>query len=132
MPPANATSQHQHALAPITGDPAPYGGRCTQCGSSHWLACTDEVLSAMQQLLATICHHGRLDYASSSPDPRFSLDYLFSRGPGRMLGLMLAADAQGQQHVLKAFSGQITESWHIPGEAAGSLPAASILLQASL
>jgi hypothetical protein len=71
----------------------------------------------MQQLLSTICHHGRLDYDSSSPDPRFSLDYLFTRGPGRMLGLMVA-DAQGQQHVLKAFSGQITESWHIPGEAA--------------
>lgn len=132
MPPAKATPQHQHTLAPITGDPSPYGGRCTQCGSSHWLPATDEALSAMQQLLTTICHHGRLDYASSSPDPRFSLDYLFNRGPGRMLGLMLAADTQGQQLVLKAFSGQITESWHIPGEAAKLAPAASLLLQAFL
>jgi hypothetical protein len=70
----------------------------------------------MQDLLSTICQHQRLDYDSSTPDPRFALDYLFTRGPGRMLGVMLAVDAQGQQHVLKAFSGQITRSWFIPGE----------------
>eukprot|EP00775_Hariotina_reticulata_P006613 gene6613-6841_t len=31
-----------------------------------------------------------------------------------MLGVLTAVDQQGQSQVLKAFSGQITESWHIP------------------
>lgn len=76
----------------------------------------------MQALLTNICQHQRLDYDSAGPpDPRFALEYLFTAGPGRMLGVLLAADTLGHQHVLKAFSGQITESWHIPGEQLSSL-----------
>lgn len=33
-----------------------------------------------------------------------------------MLGVLLAVDAEGKQHILKAFSGQITKCWYIPGE----------------
>jgi hypothetical protein len=95
----------------------------------------------MQALLATICEHQRLDCFESAstsssgssgssehsssgssgppsapPDPRFGLQYLFTAGPGRMLGVLLAQDAAGAVHTLRAFSGQITESWHIEGE----------------
>lgn len=36
--------------------------------------------------------------------------------------MLLAEDDTGQHHVLKAFSGQITESWIIPGDASEPLP----------
>lgn len=78
-------------------------------------------------------------------DPRFTIDYLDgSKGPGRMLGVLLAleppvpvastrgtrqepaaaasdgrqasvAGGAGTVRVLKAFSGQITEDWWVPG-----------------
>jgi hypothetical protein len=110
-------AEFERRPAPITGAHPAYGGRCTKCGGSHSLACSPEAVAALQDVLSLICQHQRLDYESvGAPDPRFSLDYLFTLGPGRMLGVLLATDSQGQQHVLKAFSGQITESWHIPGE----------------
>jgi hypothetical protein len=40
-------------------------------------------------------------------------------------GVLVAVDAQGSSHVLKAFSGQITETWHIPGGLAGLRAAAT-------
>jgi hypothetical protein len=43
-------------------------------------------LCAARQLLASIHRHGRLDFDCSQPDPRFDLDMLFTKGPGRMIG----------------------------------------------
>lgn len=100
----------------IWGELPSYGGACIICGGMHWLPCTADAVSAMQDVLDRICRHNRLDYDSSgAPDPRFALEYLFTKGPGRMLGVLLARDPQGQLHTLKAFSGQITESWLCPG-----------------
>ena len=81
-------------------------------------------------------------------NPLYSTDYLYTKGSGRMMGIMIAfgstggmsstrslsspsqepeaivvkevgpADESaggGRMHVLKAFSGQMTESWHVPG-----------------
>lgn len=42
-----------------------------------------------RQLLATIHSHGRLDFDCAQPDPRFDLDMLFTKGPGRMIGAWL-------------------------------------------
>ncbi|KAF6262106.1 hypothetical protein COO60DRAFT_690837 [Scenedesmus sp. NREL 46B-D3] len=95
-----------------------YGGPCTCCGGEHWLECTSEAARHARQLLATIHLHGRLDFDCPQPDPRFDLDMLFTKGPGRMIGVLVAVDSQGSSHILKAFSGQITETWHIPGTAA--------------
>ncbi|KAF8062629.1 hypothetical protein HT031_003958 [Scenedesmus sp. PABB004] len=95
-----------------------YGGPCTSCGRQHWLACTPEAADEAERLMAAIQRHGRLDFDSPQPDPRFSLRMLTSHGPGRMLGVLVARDRAGGRHVLKAFSGQITESWAIPGWAA--------------
>jgi hypothetical protein len=164
-------------------------------------------LYAARQLLATIHRHGRLDFDCAQPDPRFNMDMLFTKGPGRMIGevntrlsgiksnnvvyafdapswassqrqqlmftsyqtvllsygsrtclfcsltqhaqpagdsftsaahlcrsdaelpahswvktlllrcagVLVAVDGERCSHVLKAFSGQITETWHIPG-----------------
>jgi hypothetical protein len=112
LPALAATGPHHWPA--VFGELPRYGGRCTLCGGSHFLPCTQQTVEAMQQELDAIRRQQRLDYDSPG-DPRFQLDYLFTLGPGRMLGVLCCFDAQGQQHVLKAFSGQITESWYIPG-----------------
>jgi tRNA pseudouridine32 synthase/23S rRNA pseudouridine746 synthase len=46
---------------------------------------------------------------------KVSTDYLFSPARGHMLGVLLARDASGSPHILKAFSGQYDGRWVIPG-----------------
>ena len=60
-----------------------YGGLCTLCPDMHMLCSTPEAVEAAQKLLAAIDHHGRLDFDSPIPDPRFSTDWLWTKGPGR-------------------------------------------------
>ena len=60
-----------------------YGGACTCCGQAHFISATPEVMAAAEQLVATVAREGRLDYASAEPDPRFSCDWLWTKGPGR-------------------------------------------------
>lgn len=59
--------------------------------------------------------HGRLDFEAEIPDKRFELDEMWTRGPGRMLGVLVCRDGGGQVQVLRAFSGQMANSWHVPG-----------------
>lgn len=93
-----------------------YGGCCTKCrNGQHWLLANEEAITAAADLMQTINEHQRLDLCSNPPDPRFHINMLLSDGPGRMLGVMVCSDAQGNKRVLKAFSGQIGEDWYIPG-----------------
>lgn len=110
-----------------------YGGICPRCRVRHSLPISKEALSAAHDLNKLICQHQRLDFEVSidACNPLFNTEYLWTKGPGRMLGVMIAIegpDADGdlsessyargtsnRMHVLKAFSGQITESWHIAG-----------------
>jgi tRNA pseudouridine32 synthase/23S rRNA pseudouridine746 synthase len=71
-------------------------------------------LTAAGAVVKRIQQEQRLDYEGAS-DPAFHEDMLFTKGPGRMLGVLLAQDKQGNYHVLKAFSGQIGDTWFIKG-----------------
>ena len=84
------------------------------CGGKHWLECDAQILKAADAIVRRIQHARRLDY-EGPPNPVFHEDMLFTKGPGRMLGVLLAVDSQGHLHVLKAFSGQIGDTWHITG-----------------
>lgn len=93
-----------------------YGGTCTRCGANHHLGCTEQALAAARNLLADLEQHQRLDFASPDANPAFHRDMLFTKGPGRMLGVLVGyAAASGEAVVLKAFSGQIGDTWYIPG-----------------
>lgn len=37
----------------------------------------------------TMEQHGRLDFEAEIPDKRFELDEMWTRGPGRMLGVLV-------------------------------------------
>merc|ERR1719374_471683 len=88
------------------------GGSCALCAqASHSLPCTPAALSAAQELVETMEQHGRLDFEAEIPDKRFELDEMWTRGPGRMLGVLVCRDGGGQVQVLRAFSGQMANSW---------------------
>ncbi len=46
--------------------------------------------AAVANLLQKISQAHRLDFESPDPDPRFGMDMLLTRGPGRMLGVSLS------------------------------------------
>jgi hypothetical protein len=48
-------------------------------------------------------------------DPRLDLGYVHGPARGQMLGVLLARDDSGREHVLKAFSGQYNGVWEVPG-----------------
>ncbi|KXZ49664.1 hypothetical protein GPECTOR_20g521 [Gonium pectorale] len=58
---------------------------------------------------------GRIDFDSPDPDPDLHIDYVWTKGPGRMFGVLVCAGPGGTRTVLKAFSGQMTNKWHVPG-----------------
>ncbi len=70
----------------------------------------------------------RLDFETeeSKANPDFSTDWLYANKPtrpatGQMFGVLVCADVnrkfspEGQNVVLKAFSGQFNSHWHVPG-----------------
>ena len=56
--------------------------------------------------------HGFLDYDG---DKLYPPNYLFGAANGQMLGVLVCTDADGNEVVLKAFSGQYHGQWLIPG-----------------
>lgn len=95
-----------------------------RCGQYHSLPASKEALYAAQAVADSLDTHKRFDYESAQADPDFSTDYVWTKGPGRMLGVLVCLDRHAQEHVvLKAFSGQMTRRWECPGWAG---PVASI------
>ncbi|KAF5834409.1 hypothetical protein DUNSADRAFT_8939 [Dunaliella salina] len=96
--------------------PLSYGGLCVRCGQHHALPVSPGALCAAQAVAASLDTFRRFDYISAQADPDFSTDYVWTKGPGRMLGVLDCLDKHTQEHVvLKAFSGQLTRRWECPG-----------------
>ena len=53
--------------------------------------------------------------ASAEPDPKFSTDSLFGEARGKMFGILECIDQNGDQVLLRAFSGQFNGIWDVPG-----------------
>lgn len=85
------------------------------CGGVHVLRSQGGVRTLAKELIHRLDITGTLDYESARPKEVFSREYLFTKGPGRMLGVMVCMSTDGMVHMLRGFSGQITEEWHIPG-----------------
>ena len=56
-----------------------------------------------------------LGYLDFDGDKLFSTDYLFGSARGQMLGVLVCVDIDGNEVVIKAFSGQYQGQWLIPG-----------------
>lgn len=99
----------------LTARAISYGGHCTICRREHFLQATDQAQEAALKLMQRMEQERRLDYDSVDADERFGIDYLWSKGPGRMFGVLICESCDGQVHTFKAFSGQITGCWNVAG-----------------
>lgn len=59
----------------------------------------------------------RLDFDQplESTDPRLSTDFMYSNMRGKMIGVLVCADADGNELELRAFSSKYNGVWNIPG-----------------
>lgn len=88
-------------------------GFCRDCGREHRLP-AHPALGAARELLVGLEAHGNIGLGLCD-DPRLGLDYLFGPARGQMFGVLVARDADGREHVLRAFSGQYNGIWTVPG-----------------
>jgi tRNA pseudouridine32 synthase / 23S rRNA pseudouridine746 synthase len=73
---------------------------------------TDLATAYCIQLQATLDTQRCLDYEG---ERQISTDYLFGKARGQMFGVLVCLDPQGDEVILKAFSGQYNSQWLIPG-----------------
>jgi len=88
-------------------------GHCRDCGREHRLPAAP-AMPAARALMAELSRCGSLGLGLAE-DPRLDLGYLHGPARGQMLGVLLARDESGREHVLKAFSGQYNGVWVVPG-----------------
>lgn len=96
--------------------PASAGGPCRDCGREHSLA-AGAALSHCRELMQLLATEQRLDLltAAAEADPRLSTAGLFGDNRGKMFGVMLCRSRDGQERVLRAFSGQYNGFWELAG-----------------
>jgi hypothetical protein len=92
---------------PLKGgaDVPAHGGNCTKCGAagptkSHSLARTAEAEAEVKKFYDSVVREGRLG--------SMTLDTL-NNVKGKMIGVLLCVEANGETKVLRAFSGSISE-----------------------
>ncbi|MDD3365895.1 MAG: hypothetical protein PHS67_01375, partial [Sphaerochaetaceae bacterium] len=64
------------------------------------------------QLQQDLDTHKCLDFAG---ERAVSTNYLFGPAKGMMFGILVCTDSDGNEVVLKAFSGQYNGQWEVPG-----------------
>jgi len=89
-------------------------GFCRDCGREHVLPAAPAVPHALE-LMGLLERRGHIGLGIKTEDSRLSLDYLYGPARGQMFGVLLYADKDGKQGVLKAFSGQYNGIWTVPG-----------------
>lgn len=92
------------------------GGWCARCRTVHSLPVAHARAECFA-LMAMLQRHRRLDWLvpGADADPRCSTDVLFGDAGGKMFGVLGGRNAQGDQVVLRAFSGQLNGLWQVEG-----------------
>ncbi|MDH3359647.1 MAG: hypothetical protein OEL55_02145 [Desulfobulbaceae bacterium] len=103
-------------ISPKPGVPAQCFGYCQHCKKNHELA-QGNSQEAAQALMAELEKKGRIDLqaADQEADPNLSLDYLYGPALGQMFGVLEYRTPDGDQGVLRAFSGQYNGNWQVEG-----------------
>ena len=73
---------------------------------------TQKAKEAAHLLQEALDFHKTLDYEG---EKLISTDYLFGKARGQMFGILVCEDKDGNEIILKAFSGQYDGKWLIPG-----------------
>ncbi len=91
-------------------------GYCKKCQKIHTLS-SGTTIKVAHQLLNKLMTMKTLDIFSSKPGHHssFSVDPLFGKSRGKMLGILETLNNKGEKKILYAFSGQYNSQWDIPG-----------------
>ena len=72
-----------------------------------------ECLSLMEKLDS----YRSIDFSAiengETPNPKLSINHLYEKNLGIMFGVLVCLDNEGNQHSLKAFSGQFNSIWQV-------------------
>lgn len=114
MPSTTTSTAHFPAMAP-PADPAAFG-HCRTCGRQHRLG-EGGARRHCLELMGLLEERGTVDLftTSTEPDPRFATAPLFDEARGKMFGVLECRSQDGEQVVLRAFSGQCNGIWEVPG-----------------
>lgn len=91
-------------------------GYCRRCGRVHTLDGVRARVHA-RALMEKMDRLGRVDFLAPSERaaPECSTAFLFGPARGKMFGVLLCRDAQGEEVVLQAFSGRFNGRWQVEG-----------------
>jgi len=90
-------------------------GPCATCDGFHELLFGGPALQALESLLGTIESTGRVDFEAEKGASELRLSSLQMPGEGKMIGVLIGVDAEGNSVQLRAFSGRLGGSLEIPG-----------------
>ena len=91
-------------------------GYCRQCQQEHYLL-AEPARKACFALMEQLEKEQNIDFLApvGQKNPRCSTAYLSGDARGKMFGVMVASDKDGQLHIFRAFSGQYNGLWKVPG-----------------
>lgn len=80
-------------------------GYCRECKTVHTLS-REQALPHAYRLMDALRKHQRLDFEQEliNSDPRLHTDWLYSDMRGKMFGILVCVDSEGNEVILKAFS----------------------------
>ncbi len=95
-------------------------GYCRDCETDHTLQSERAIPHALR-LMESLQHYQRLDFEQEliHTDPRLHTDWLYSDALGKMFGILVCNDLEGNEVILKAFSSKynglrVIEGWVDP------------------
>ncbi|MDD3814630.1 MAG: hypothetical protein PHZ02_08285 [Desulfocapsaceae bacterium] len=92
------------------------GGFCLDCGREHFFH-EGSARSHCRELMQFMEEEERIDLLATrgQEDSQLTTATLFGEARGKMFGVMICRDANGQEQVLRAFSGQYNSIWEVEG-----------------
>jgi len=93
---------------------APVSGYCRDCDKLHYLS-ADKAITYCKELMLSLQKFKQLDFETGTSDPELSTDHLYSDMGGKMFGVLVCEDSDGNEVILKAFSGKFNNRRTVPG-----------------
>ena len=113
---AEKLSIHPRGM-PMPSDRMTSGGWCQRCQKEHSLP-LDPARAYAFQLMDQLDCYGRIDFVLPKARPinlQCSTEYLFRPSGGKMFGVLSCRDGDGNEVILRAFSGQYNGLWSVEG-----------------
>ncbi|MBU1232431.1 MAG: hypothetical protein KKD01_02690 [Proteobacteria bacterium] len=95
---------------------SPLSNYCSHCGCDHVLP-REPAMAAARKLMTQLAGEKCIDFDSKATLLRKELktDSLYGKARGKMFGVLFCRTANGEEQILKAFSGQYNGLWEVDG-----------------